>query len=58
MPLPPGRVPLKLVAAVATAPLTSSKHRATSCKHARSLRNAIAKEAAAPSSLEAGVRID
>jgi hypothetical protein len=39
-------------------PGTSSKHRATSCSHARFLRNAIANEAAAPSSLEARERID
>jgi hypothetical protein len=37
---------------------TSSKHPATSCSHARFLRNAIANEAAAPSSFEARQRID
>jgi hypothetical protein len=38
---------------------TNSKHRATSCSHARFLRNAIADEAAAPSSsFEARERID
>jgi hypothetical protein len=37
---------------------TSSEHRATSCGHARFLRSAIAKEAAAPSSFEARERID
>jgi hypothetical protein len=37
---------------------TSSKHRATSCSHARFLSNAIANEAAAPSSFEARERIE
>ena len=36
----------------------NSKHRATSCSHARFLRNAIANEAAARSSFEARERID
>jgi hypothetical protein len=38
---------------------TNNKHRATSCSHARFLRNAIANEAAAPSSsFKARERID
>jgi hypothetical protein len=37
---------------------TNSEHRATSCSHARFLRNAIANEATAPSSFEASERID
>jgi hypothetical protein len=37
---------------------TSSERRAASCSHARFLRNAIVKEAAAPSSFEARERID
>jgi hypothetical protein len=37
---------------------TSSTHRATSCSHARFLRNAVAKQAAGAASFEARERID